>query len=382
MAGERVSAQVAVGLQLAGGSVQLQFAQIDGPVALGVGGIHRAAGCDFTRNGACGRAEAEFGGDGDGLRVAVGPGGGGWTGDAGIQAQALKGPLAHHVEKRIERNVFEPGRHLAVDRDFNEGCLDRGLFARAEGLRGWGACLLHGCLSGDGGQPGGKRNLALQLPALAEMRNDRRNQQLLWIGVNLRIQPDAGGDHAGSNVGAAVDVHAAVGAEFSRLARAGQVEMRYACWSKGIAEDRVQELHIQIARSRGLPAGMGKVVECAGDLHGMVLGSMGRGGDSQGTEIGRCSRQVQRGLEVPLDRPRRAPRKVQIGGSGLDVVSLRGSRTGGQVAHKQGDIVGVEVERDEAVLGVDGGGAVLVVEDTFPDRNAAGAGWWSRRGRR
>src|ERR1035441_2481160 len=99
-----------------------------------------------------------------------------------------------------------------------------------------------------------------------------------------RARRDPVAPRAGSKVGPAADVYAAIGAEFSRLARAGQVEMRYACRSKGIAEDRVQEFHIQIARGSGLPAGMGKVVERAGDLHSMVLGSMGRGGDSQGTE--------------------------------------------------------------------------------------------------
>jgi hypothetical protein len=35
---------------------------------------------------------------------------------------------------------------------------------------------------------------------------------------------------------------------------------------KGIAEDWVQQAHVQIARGLGLPAGMGKVFERAGDL--------------------------------------------------------------------------------------------------------------------
>src|ERR1039458_3995171 len=46
-AGERVSAQMAVRLQLAGGRVQFESAQIDGAVALGIGSVDQSAGSNF-----------------------------------------------------------------------------------------------------------------------------------------------------------------------------------------------------------------------------------------------------------------------------------------------------------------------------------------------
>ena len=46
-AGERISAQMAVGLQLAGGGEELEFAQIAGAVALGIGSIDGAVGRNF-----------------------------------------------------------------------------------------------------------------------------------------------------------------------------------------------------------------------------------------------------------------------------------------------------------------------------------------------
>jgi hypothetical protein len=116
-AGERVRAQMAVGLQLAGGSVQLQFAQIDRAVALGIGGIdRRRRRRPRPARRRAGEAEAE----GRRRRRVLCRR---WTRaawravDAGVEAQALKGRLAHHIQKRVEGNVFELGRHLAVDRD-------------------------------------------------------------------------------------------------------------------------------------------------------------------------------------------------------------------------------------------------------------------------
>ena len=98
---ERVSAQMAVGLQLAGRSVQLQLAQIDGAVALGISCIHRAGCWNFSRQNLRGRREIESRADGNVARKTVGPIGGGQAVDAGIQSQALKGRLAHHPQKRI-----------------------------------------------------------------------------------------------------------------------------------------------------------------------------------------------------------------------------------------------------------------------------------------
>ena len=119
-------------------------------------------------------------------------------------------------------------------------------------------------------------NLTVDLAALAKARDDRCNQQLLCVGMDMRIQPHARCVNARLNVGAAIDMNGAIGAEFSRMARAIEVKMGNAFGRKGIAEDGVQDLHVQIAHGLGLPAGMGKVFECAGDFHGVVFGCVAR----------------------------------------------------------------------------------------------------------
>jgi hypothetical protein len=81
-----------------------------------------------------------------------------------------------------------------------------------------------------------------------------------------------------------------------------------------------------------------------------------------------------------VHRLRRAPRQVQIGGSGLDAVGfgpphgrrpVRGDpgtfERRGNVTDEEGNVVGVEVERDEAVLEVEGSGAVFIMEDALLD---------------
>jgi len=62
-----------------------------------------------------------------------------------------------------------------------------------------------------------QRNLALNLAALAQAGNNRGNQQLLGVGMNARIESDAPGHDAGSDVSAVLDVNAAIEAKTSRL---------------------------------------------------------------------------------------------------------------------------------------------------------------------
>ena len=101
-ADERVSAQMAVGVQLAGGQIEFQLAQIDRAVALGVGGIDQAAGGDLSRCSLRGRREVEQGGDGESVFVALDPERVGRAVDAGVEAEMLKGRVADHLQQRIQ----------------------------------------------------------------------------------------------------------------------------------------------------------------------------------------------------------------------------------------------------------------------------------------
>ena len=114
-AGEWIGAHVSVRLQLAGGQVQLEFAQIDGAVALGIGTVHYAVGRGFAGEGLGRGAQVERSRHGDSLRVAFGPDGGGGAVEQGADSDALEGRLADHVEDGVERHVFELGGDFAVD---------------------------------------------------------------------------------------------------------------------------------------------------------------------------------------------------------------------------------------------------------------------------
>ena len=169
-----------MGLQLAGGGIELQLAQIDGAVALGIGCIHRAGGGNFPRQNLRGRSEAESRADRNVFRNAVGPVGDGESVDAGIETQALKGRAAHHSQKRIQRNVFEAGRYFAGHGD------DGGRSRSAENISvatctGCSNNLLRNpfvgglsfCNARGPWQPGRQIHLALQLLSLAQARNHR-----------------------------------------------------------------------------------------------------------------------------------------------------------------------------------------------------------------
>ena len=94
------------------------------------------------------------------------------------------------------------------------------------------------------------------------------------------------------------------------------------------------------------------------------------------------SRQIQRGLHKSMHRLRlriavagRAPRvsfrsrpRPRCDSS----PDLPGRLVPRDVGHAQGDVAGGKVERDVAILEVEGGGAILVVQHALLDHNAAG----------
>jgi hypothetical protein len=94
--------------------------------------------------------------------------------------------------------------------------------------------------------------------------------------MNARIESKARGDDAGPDVRAVLDVNAAIGAKAPCLSGPGEVKMGNAPRRKRIAGDGVDQAQVQFAHRLGLPAGMGKVIEDAGDFQGPVLDRRGR----------------------------------------------------------------------------------------------------------
>src|ERR1700692_4938820 len=92
-------------------------------------------------------------------------------------------------------------------------------------VRSGRACRLHhGCAGNRRGEPRRKVDYTLELAALAQMRNDGRNQQAILVGMHVGINAEASGDSAGTDIGAAIDVYGAIGAKLSCLSCAIQVK--------------------------------------------------------------------------------------------------------------------------------------------------------------
>ena len=212
------------------------------------------------------------------------------------------------------------------------------------------------------------------------------NQQLVWVGMNARVHLEAGGNHAGSDVGAVLHAQAAVNAIAPCLSASGQIQPGKAIGRKGIAGNRFHQTHIQIARGFALPAGMGKIFDGTDDFQRPLLHAASACGDAQRVQQDRVARQLQRRLQVTMNRRLgrggvrgRAAHKIQIADSGLDAIALlvtclcarlrihqsvqRGCAR--HVGHAQRGVAGGEVKREEAILKVKGGGAILVVQRTL-----------------
>ena len=94
---DSVRAQMAVGLQLARGQIELQLPQINRTVVMGIGGVDQAAGKYFTRSGLCRWSKSEQCTHGEGVIVAVDPLRVGRAVDSRVKAQMLKGRVANHL---------------------------------------------------------------------------------------------------------------------------------------------------------------------------------------------------------------------------------------------------------------------------------------------
>ena len=79
--------------------------------------------------------------------------------------------------------------------------------------------------------------------------------------MDLRVQIDARGHDAGADVGATLHVHAAIDSKRGRPATGGEVEMGDALGRIRIADDRIEEPHVEIACGFGLPARVVEIVQ-------------------------------------------------------------------------------------------------------------------------
>ena len=323
-AGHGVRAQMAMSLQLAGRQMQNQLAQINRAVALGIGGVNQAAGKHLPLSSLCGRREAKQGAHGEGTIVAVEPQRIGRAVDARVEAEMLKGRIAEHFQQRVQGNVFELSCYLAVDGD---GDLIRGWERMGDGA-GLGRARWRS-------KPGSQREIAINLAALAQAKKNRCNQQLFGIGMNMRIETKAGGDDAGSDVSAVFDVNSPIGAEAACFSGPGEVQMGNAFRRIWIAGDGVNQAQVQLAHCFGLPAGMGKIIQGAGDFQSPVLVAAAAGGDAQGAQSYGVARQLQRALEIAMNRRRCFARpgrsaacEIQIADAGFDEIRLLASPCG------------------------------------------------------
>ena len=83
---------------------------------------------------------------------------------------------------------------------------------------------------------GRERKVAVDLAALAKAGDDGADHQLLRIRMNPRVERNAGGDDAGPDVRAVLDVDAPIDAEAARLSGAGEVQVRCAAFRRvGVA---------------------------------------------------------------------------------------------------------------------------------------------------
>jgi hypothetical protein len=133
--GHGVRAEISVGFQLAGGKIELQPAQIDGAVALHIGGVDQTACGHFAASRVSRRSETQQGVDGEGTVVAVDPQCVGRTVHERIEAEMLEGRVGNHLQQRVQGNILELRRYLAVDGDGDAV----GGFGRLGGENGLGA---------------------------------------------------------------------------------------------------------------------------------------------------------------------------------------------------------------------------------------------------
>ena len=134
--------------------------------------------------------------------------------------------------------------------------------------------------------------------------------------------------------------------------------MGHAFRSKGIAEERIEQPHIQFALAftcqRGwrkswsspeIPCDVGSQAKVFEDGRVAVRDES----DAQGTQKSRGAGQVEGGLEAAVERAARAAsREAQIGGAGLDVIALRECGWAGAAGHAAGKRrLASKVERGE-----------------------------------
>ena len=211
-----------------------------------------------------------------------------------------------------------------------------------------------------------ERDLARDLASLTQPHNDRVDEQLLRVGMDMGIEANTGGDDTGSDIRAAFHMDAAVGAENTGMSCAGEVEMSSTLRRKGVAGDGIQQAHVEVTHRCGLPTGAGKVFERSGNDEIMAIGR-----EPKRTQVSGASGEIQRGLKAPLRRlccwSWNATERIYMGGSGFNPVGFGKALGRGNVCDAEGDVAGIEVEQSATALEVEGRGAILVIQFTLID---------------
>ena len=105
------------------------------------------------------------------------------------------------------------------------------------------------------------RRPAGRSPALTQAGDDLRDQQLSAIGVDARVEIDAGGVHICAGVRTVLDMDAAGNLKGRRNSVGGEIEMSDAVGRIGVADDGVEEPHVEIACDLGLPVRVSEIVK-------------------------------------------------------------------------------------------------------------------------
>ena len=230
-------------------------------------------------------------------------------------------------------------------------------------------------------QPRLERDRSFDLPALAHAGNDLGDQQFSAIRIDARIEVDAIGVHARAGVRATVNVDAAGNAKSGSRAVGGEIEMSDALGRVGIAEDRVEQTHIQIADGFALPAGMREIVKDTGNIERavwpVICGSAAVGRELKTVQGGAIALEVEVELQLAVHGrslfSRQFAGENEVGGGGMDAIALGRAESSRPVDHLKGYVGGFEVERVIAILSVESGGAIVQIESSMLNRDLAGA---------
>ena len=348
-----ICAEMSASHYAAGRCVQLQVTQIDGTVALCVGAIHAATGRAFAGNLARGRGKRKARVHGQGCHIAVVPVGFGRAIEQSVETEPLKGRGTDHGEQRVECDIAELRADFAFDWD---GVVIRGLVVRGTHLERCVTRLV---------EPAIERDRAAQCAALMQMHGDGRDDQLMRVGMQLRVKQKIARHNARANVRGMRGMKGAIKPEAGIVARELDAHLRQSFGRMRVAGQWLDERHLELAFDVAAPAWMVEVIHAPVDAQcvfvGRDLGALQQYGIVLKIERGMKAAMHGRGsgmLGLPTPQ-------IKIGECGFDVVALGLAGRGRLVAKFKMQMLRRKIERQMAALKVKVRGAIVVVEVTF-----------------